>query len=216
VVAAVKASVNLDFNGTGEEPVPAGRVITYNLEPVGGMLQAKYRVGSSRAWVGANYTYARTDVSFDAPEGTPGLPATPRTSKIGGLTPSLTYDSRDTLFTTSSGTYVEAGLGFFGSAFGGDDEYQKVGIIPMQFLPLHRTVTLGLRGDFGFSYGAPPFYVRPYVSLRGAPIMRYQRDNLAQGEAEVRWHSGSASASSALAVTRRSGTTKGARRGRRR
>src|SRR5690348_13487924 len=72
VVAAVKASVNLDFNGTGDEPVPEGRVITYNLEPAGFFVQGKYRLGSSHAWVGANYAFAQTDVSFDAPEGTPG------------------------------------------------------------------------------------------------------------------------------------------------
>jgi len=187
VVAAVKASVNLDFNGTGEEPVPAGRVVKYTLEPTGFMLQAKYRLGGSHAWVGANYALAQTDVSFEALEGTPGIPATPRESKIGGLTPSLTYDSRDTLFTTGRGSYLEASAGFYGSAFGGDDEYQKVSIVAMQFLPLHKSFTLGLRADLGFSYGDPPFYVRPYVGLRGAPVMRYQRDNLVQGEAEARW-----------------------------
>jgi hypothetical protein len=187
VVAAIKASVNLDFHGTGEEAPPEGPLVTYNLQPTGFMTQAKYRIGGSRAWIGANYAFAQTDVSFEAPQGTPGLPTTPRVSKVGGITPSLTYDSRDSMFTTNRGSYLEAGVGFYGSAFGGDDDYQKVGIIGMQFVPLSKTLILGLRGDFGFSYGDPPFYVRPYVGLRGAPVMRYQRDNLAQGEAEVRW-----------------------------
>ena len=32
-----------------------------------------------------------------------------------------------------------------------------------------------------------PFYLRPYISLRGVPAMRYQGDHAAQVEAEVRW-----------------------------
>ena len=32
-----------------------------------------------------------------------------------------------------------------------------------------------------------PFYLRPFVSLRGAPIMRYQGDEVASVEAELRW-----------------------------
>jgi hypothetical protein len=32
-----------------------------------------------------------------------------------------------------------------------------------------------------------PFYLRPFISLRGAPIMRYQGDEVAQLEAELRW-----------------------------
>ncbi len=159
----------------------------YTLEPTGFMLQTKYRLGGSRAWVGVNYALAQTNVSFDVPEGTPGIPITSRESKIGGLTPSLTYDSRDTLFTVSRGTFFEASAGFYGSSFGGDDEFQKVSIVAMQFLHLQKAFVLGLRADLGFSYGDPPFYVRPYVGLRGAPVMRYQRDNLVQGEAEARW-----------------------------
>src|SRR4029453_1842013 len=32
-----------------------------------------------------------------------------------------------------------------------------------------------------------PFYLRPFISLRGAPIMRYQGEEVAQIEAELRW-----------------------------
>jgi hypothetical protein len=185
--AAVDASVNLDFHGTGETPLPEGRPVSYNLHPIGGIAQAKYRIGGSSAWAGLSYIFAQTEVSFDAPEGTPGLPAIPRESHVGGLSPSLTYDSRDSTYTPGLGTYVEASTGFYASWLGGDDEYEKVGIIAMHFMPLNKRFTLGLRGDAGFTYGEAPFYVRPFVSLRGAPLLRYQRDNLGQGEAELRW-----------------------------
>ena len=32
-----------------------------------------------------------------------------------------------------------------------------------------------------------PFYLRPFIYLRGAPIMRYQGQEMAQIETELRW-----------------------------
>jgi len=188
LVGAFDASVNLDFHGTGDSVLPEGRAVAYTLEPLGGLVRAQYRVRpKGRLWVGLGYALARTRFAFDAPAEAPGLPATPRQTRFGVLTPSLTYDSRDGFFTPARGTYVEAGAGFCDRAFGGEESFQRVTLLAMQFVPLHSRLTLGLRGDLGASYGEPPFYVRPYVSLRGAPAMRYQRDRVAQGEVELRW-----------------------------
>ena len=186
LVAVVNGSVNLDFHGLGGDDVLAERPLAYNLEPIGGLAQAKYRLGGSRAWIGLNYTFAKTDVAFDLSDD-PNVPTFARTSRIGGLTPSLTWDSRDTLFTPGHGTYVELSGGFFGSALGGDDSFERATLVAMQFLPLHREVTLGLRADAEMSFGDMPFYLRPYVALRGAPILRYQGENAARLEGELRW-----------------------------
>jgi hypothetical protein len=131
VVAVIDASVNLDFYGTGEAAPPAGGSLSYNLEPFGGIAQAKYRLGSSRVWVGLNYVFARMHVAFNVPDSTSGLPDTPRETHIGGISPSLTFDSRDGLFTPGRGTYVEASAGFYGPAVGGDDTFQKISLIAM-------------------------------------------------------------------------------------
>jgi outer membrane protein assembly factor BamA len=187
VAGVVYASVNLDFFGLGDDPRLAANPLRYNLEPVGGMLQGKYRLGDSRTWAGVSYAYATTDVTFEAPAGTPGLPDFRSESTVGGLTPSLTYDSRDNIFTPTRGAYVEGTLGLFSAALGGDSEFQRGQIIGMQFLPLHRRLFLGLRGQLAASFGDEPFYLRPFISLRGAPAMRYQGEEMAQLEAEVRW-----------------------------
>jgi hypothetical protein len=181
------ASVNLDFHGLGDDALLSERPLAYNLKPVGGLAQAKYRLGASKAWVGVNYMYAETDVGFQVPEDTPGLPTTDRSSRIGGLTPSLTWDSRDTIFTPGRGTYVELSGGFFGSALGGEDTFERATVVAMQFVPLHRRLNLGLRADAEMSFGDMPFYLRPFVSLRGAPVLRYQGENAARVETELRW-----------------------------
>jgi len=187
LVGVVYASVNLDFYGLGRDNVLNANPLRYNLEPKGGMLQGKYRVGDSRLWASLSFAYARTGVRFDAPSGTPGLPSFRSESNVGGLTPSLTYDSRDNIFTPTHGAYLEATAGLFGPALGADNEFQRVSLLGMYFLPMNEKLFLGFRGATAASFGDEPFYLRPFISLRGAPIMRYQGEEIAQIESELRW-----------------------------
>jgi outer membrane protein assembly factor BamA len=187
LAGVVYASINLDFHGIGADSVLDDNPLRYNLEPKGFMLQGRYRIAESRFWAGFNYAFARTQVEFEAPAGTPGLPTFARESNVGGLSPTLTYDSRDNIFTPTRGTYLEATVGIFSQALGGDDEFQRVRLIAMHFIPLGRKVFFGIRGEAAASFGDEPFYLRPFIYLRGAPIMRYQGEEIAQIETEVRW-----------------------------
>lgn len=181
------ASINLDFYGVGKDDQLQNDPLTYNLEPLAGVAQAKYRLGASRWWAGMGYALAVTQVAFEAPPTTVGLPSLQGDSRVGGVTPSVSYDSRDTIFTPGRGTYLEATAGVFSQSLGGDDEFQRVNILGMHYIPLHPRLTLSVRGDANFSFGNEPFYLRPFVHLRGAQAMRYQGEDVLQGEAELRW-----------------------------
>ncbi|HEY6507923.1 MAG TPA: BamA/TamA family outer membrane protein [Vicinamibacterales bacterium] len=185
--AILFASVNLDFYGVGDDPVLADNPLRYNLEPVGGLVEARYRLGSSSFWAGVGYAYAQTLVTFDAPPSTPGLPDVSRTSKVGGLVPSLTLDTRDNFFTPTRGSYLETTVGIFGQALGGDQDFQRLSVLAMGYTPLGRALFLGVRGQAAASSGDTPFYLRPYIYQRGVPAMRYLGEEMAQGEAELRW-----------------------------
>ena len=187
IVGIFRASVNLNFYGIGEDNLLKDHPLSYNLAPTGGMARAKVRIGDTRAWVGLGYTMANTEVKFDAPEALPDQPGFERSSRIGGLSPSFSYDSRDTIFTPGRGTFIEAEAGVFRHALGSDTNFQRASIIAIQYLSLSPKVVLGLRGDASVSSGDAPFYVRPFISLRGAPAMRYQGEQMAQAEAELRW-----------------------------
>jgi len=187
LVGLVRASVNLDFYGIGRDNALKDHPNSYNLEPLAGLVRAKYRLGGSMFWAGLGYALASTQVTFDAPATIPGLPDFQQVSRVGGVTPSLSYDSRDNIFTPVSGTFVEATAGFFSPTLGGDDEFQRYNLIAIHYLPLYPEVTMGVRGDATLSFGDVPFYMRPFIALRGAPIMRYQGDEVVQVEAELRW-----------------------------
>ena len=187
LVGLVYSSVNLDFYGIGDDPALANNPLRYTLEPKGGTARVKYRFGDTRIWAGLNYAFVATEVTFDKPPGTPGEPAFQHESNVAGFTPSLTFDTRDNFFTPNRGTYLEASGGFFSPAFGADQNFQRAGLVAMQFFPLSSKLFLGVRADGAASFGNEPFYLRPYISLRGAPTLRYQGEEVAQIETEIRW-----------------------------
>jgi len=135
-VFVVDGSVNLDFHGLGDDAALSQQPLSYNLEPLGTSLEARYRLEDSPWWVGLNYSFAQVGVSFDAPANAPGLPAPSDQSEVGGLVPSLTFDSRDNMFTPTSGSYLEATVGLFSDALGGDEEFQRLYVLGMQYAPL--------------------------------------------------------------------------------
>jgi hypothetical protein len=108
-------------------------------------------------------------------------------SSIGGLTPSLTYDSRNNTFTPTKGLYSRLSAGIFADWLGGDFDYQLVTAGGMVFLPLSDVLFASAKVDGQFSFDDIPFYVKPYVDLRGAAIRRYVGENVAQIEIEARW-----------------------------
>jgi outer membrane protein assembly factor BamA len=187
LVGFVYASANLDYYGIGDDPALANNPLRYNLQPKGGTARAKYRFGDTRLWAGLNYAFASTEVSFDKPPGTPGEPAFRHESNVSGFTPSFTFDTRDNFFTPNRGTYLEASAGFFSPAFGADQDFQRASLLAMQFVPLSSTLFLGVRAEGAASFGNEPFYLRPFISLRGAPTLRYQGEEVAQIETELRW-----------------------------
>jgi hypothetical protein len=83
VAGVLYASVNLDFYGIGENSLLTDHPLRYKLEPKGGMLQGKYRLGNSRFWAGLSYAFAATHVTFDAPAGTPRAAGVPERLQRG-------------------------------------------------------------------------------------------------------------------------------------
>jgi outer membrane protein assembly factor BamA len=185
VVGVVYANAHLDYYGLGEDSWLQEHPLAYQLTPVGGRAQVRYRLGGSRAKIGLAYTLATTRIESDPGDRARGLPPVKRDSRSGGLTPALSYDSRNNLFTPTRGVYAEAQFGVFGKALGGDANHQKAALLAMGFQPLHPRVTLGARGSATFSFGDAPFYTRPFVSMRGIAAMRYQGEQVAQAEAEI-------------------------------
>lgn len=180
-------AANLRYYGLGEDSVYNGHSLGYTLRPAGGSADARYRLGNSPFLAGLGYGLSETKVSFNGNTLPSGLNIPTSTTKVGGLTPLLAYDTRDNIFTPNKGIYAETSVALNDEIFGGDASFQVLNATFVYYLPLNPKLVLGLKADGGFSFGDAPFYTRPSISLRGAPARDYQAEDIAQVEAELRW-----------------------------
>ena len=187
LTGAMYATINLDFYGTGEDSRLRNNPLHYTIQPAGGMLNTNYRLGNTPFKAGVGYAYASTNVRIDTLSSDPRRPMENRVSHVGSANLSALYDDRDNLFTPRSGGYYELSANVCSQALGGDDEFQRAGPTLIHYMRLSRDWSFGILGSGTFAFGDTPFYMLPYVSLRGVPAMRYQGKDAAQTEAELSW-----------------------------
>lgn len=178
LAALAKVDLNLDYYGPDEQPR------RFSLSAPLLMAQGLARIGTSDWLVGPRYIYVGTSARFggDLP---PAVAAHELEAHIGRASLVVDYDSRDNIFTPAAGSYVEIDVGVARPGLGSSSSFDSVLARGYSYLPLGRASVLGLRADGKFSSGDVPFYVRPFVSLRGVPALRYQGQHAVVAEAEL-------------------------------
>jgi hypothetical protein len=94
--------------------------------------------------------------------------------KISAPAAVLEYDSRNSLFTPRAACTHESVYLASRESLGATEEFERFQQVVMGWLPLGDQVTLGLRADYQWSSDGTPFFMRPYIKLRGVEAMRYQ------------------------------------------
>jgi len=179
--------INLDFYGLGPDLQSLDEKVRYSLQFTGAVMQANWQLAPKSPWaVGMRYVYADVDPTLRDEPVFPGLADRARV-KISAPTAVLEYDSRDNVFTPTRGAYAESSWLASREALGATDDFERFDQILMGWHPLTPAWTLGARGNYSWSSSGTPFFMRPFVQLRGVPAMRFQGDRAASVEAELRW-----------------------------
>jgi len=187
IAALGDLDLNLEFFGLGDDR-PSGDGLGYSIKAKGGVLGGNYRIGDSQFWIGARYAAVDTELSLDAPlVDLPNVSSGDYGLRLGALTPSFTLDRRDNFFTPTRGIYVDLSLPLFRESYGSDRDFETANLTAMYFRPLGEALFFSVRGSAKDSSDGTPFYLRPYVSLRGVQALQYQGEQAAEIEAEVRW-----------------------------
>jgi hypothetical protein len=111
----------------------------------------------------------------------------PLKTDVVSTTLTWSQDTRDEIFSPSSGHAISLGITTYPESLGSGFDAQLLSLKGMAYYPGPGTGVFGVRMQTDLSYGAPPFYLRPYISLRGIPALRYPGDQVASLEAEYRF-----------------------------
>jgi hypothetical protein len=176
-----RPDVNLDFYGENTQ-------IGYNLEGWATTHLLQRRLGESENFLGARWNYLDFDARFDPTREAPVLSPDARSITSSGLGVFFEHDSRDNFFTASRGwkLFVESVL--YSPDLGSDEEYQTYRAQLLAYFPIRNDLILGGRVDARAARGDVPFYQLPFIEMRGIPFFRYQDQNVALAEAELRWN----------------------------
>jgi hypothetical protein len=187
LAGAGTGQVNLDFYGLGLDRPSFDQKVRYSLQFTGAVVQANWQLAPKSSWsVGMRYVFANVDPKLRDEPAFPGLADRIRV-KVSAPTAIVEYDSRDSVFTPTRGIYAETSYLASRAGLGASENFERFEQVFIAWHTLPHDVTLGAQANYAWSSHGTPFFLRPYVLLRGVPAVRYQGDQMASIELEARW-----------------------------
>jgi hypothetical protein len=185
-ILAGAGEFDLDFFGTGENPIFADNPLSYKLRSDVLIAQMLRRFPGSHWYLGLRYMFIDSKATFDVGNFFPGLPPISgdiTTSSIGLMT---TFDSRDNNYYPTTGSYFELIWSRDDDVWGSDYEFSKLTSFYNHFFSITAKDTLALRCALADTVGNTPFFLLPSLRMRGFPAGRYKDDSSLSGHIEWR------------------------------
>lgn len=106
---------------------------------------------------------------------------------VAHISPILSYDSRDSIFTPDKGIFSILYFGLYRDWLGSDYSFNTIDYVFTAWYPILNNVVLGGFLNYATMIGEDyPYYIQPSVSLRGANAFYYQGDQAFSNEYELR------------------------------
>jgi len=184
-VAAGYGSINTGFYKT--LPVVGEKEFKFNFKTVPIYLQTLKQFGDNKWSAGIQYLFLDTKISSQR-DSLPSFVTQKEiksiVSQVGGV---IQFDNRDNIFTPDKGVRLESDFFWSNGFIGSDYNAWRINYSAIGYTPITPKFIGGLRIEGQQSLGNPPFYLLPFVNLRGVPAERYQGNATLLTEAETRW-----------------------------
>lgn len=187
LVGGGAGTVNLDFYGLSGDRASIDQGVRYSLKVAAAVGQVNWQVAPRSPWaVGVRYVFADVQPQLRDDPVFPGLADRTRIT-VSAPTAIVEYDTRDNIFTPTRGIYAESAYLASREALGATVDFERFTQTLIGWHPVRDDVFLGARGLYSWSSDSTPFFLRPFIMLRGVPAVRYQGDEAASIEVEARW-----------------------------
>jgi Omp85 superfamily domain len=183
---AAYGSLNLSFYHT--LPVVGEQEFKFNFKILPIYVQTLKQFGATNKWgAGIQYLYLGAKVKAvggNLPDFVTAKEVNSTVSQVGAV---LQYDGRDNIFTPNKGIWVESDFFWSNSVLGSDYNSWQIDYNFTGYTPIWKKFIGGFHLVGQQSLGKPPFYLLPFVDMRGVPSGRYQGKATLLTEAETRW-----------------------------
>jgi hypothetical protein len=186
--ALVRTNLNFGYYGSGFLESLEDESVNLNMDAWLMLQQIKFRVAETNFFIGGRYLLLDTYNTFEIPVELPEFEGTEFSSTLSEATAVLNFDSRNNVFTPTKGFFIELSGTYSDTWMGSDDLYGRLSSKMIGYFPANDKLLIGVRHESTYSLGDIPFYARPIVVLRGAPLMKYQNNNTTVMEAELNWN----------------------------
>ncbi|MFT3823716.1 MAG: BamA/TamA family outer membrane protein [Chitinophagaceae bacterium] len=186
MIGGAYANVNMSFYKTFEHL--GEKEFKMNIKSFPALLQVTKRIGYSHWYAGLKYFFMKADIKFRG-DTSLSILAKPMefSSIISQLGVLVELDNRDNVFTPNSGMKLHVDALMSDNIFGSDFDYWRFNYYAYYYTKIFHNVIGGFRLDGQQAVSDPPFYMLPYIDMRGIPANRYQGNADILAETEFRW-----------------------------
>ncbi|MEJ2585968.1 MAG: BamA/TamA family outer membrane protein, partial [Robiginitalea sp.] len=139
MTAVFKPDLRIDYFGNNN-PILRDNPVGIELDSWMVLQKAEVRLGDSKWYAGATYTFFNTDVSFDTIPGRPIINEILKRlntgSRISAIRPGMTYDSRNNAFTPTQGLLGEVSLNISAQWLGSSDTFTTLNTDLFSYRPV--------------------------------------------------------------------------------
>jgi hypothetical protein len=190
---------NYDYYGTGHGNGADGVYLPVSLSGSLFLIEPKVRV-LERIYVGPRYHRLSSAAAIDFDEfldevdpthpSLPDIPEIDADTTVAALGLRVQRDTRDNQFYPLAGSFADAKLDFYASAFGSDRDYQHYEIAYQAYYGIGAKNVIAYRADVCMVQGRAPFYALCNLGnskdIRGYAVGQYQDHRMIVGQVEYR------------------------------
>jgi hypothetical protein len=188
--ALVYINMNLDFYSIGNIDL-SDKPVGVNLNGYGTLQRILFRIKKSNFFIGPQYSFMRINSSLNIKDNDhPIFDSLLRKinvhQNLSALGLLAQYDTRKNTLSPNKGIHTGFGLNYNATWLGASQNFYKLELYFYGYVPLTKWLFSIYHFDAQFIDGDAPFYMKPYVELRGAPMMRYQGNQTMLAEVQFR------------------------------
>ena len=178
--------LNMSFYKTFEQV--GEKELKFTIDAIPAVMQAIKRVGFSRWYAGFKYVFLKSSVSFRGDSSLNHFVDSLLTDKlVSQLGVIVEMDNRDNIFTPDRGLKLHVDFNRSDDAIGSDYDFWRLNYYSYWYRPLSKNIIAALRIDGRQTFGEAPFYMLPFIEMRGIPSARYQGKVVLLSEVESRF-----------------------------